>query len=495
MNDKSYDIALLRAAPKGDADASTQCLTPVEDQLLREAFGRYGGEAQARADAALVVARYQQMGGGMWFVCGCREDGGRFPVLVPVSQTHIRRHEDGIWPGHDEACDFFRDPEQQCAILRSYRRESGNDAIRLARAFGEPGPKLERAFVGVSVARSRPTLARLLARIVDDAGLQKIPPGWRKPPSLRDQSAALWEAARGVYLDSNVRLPDFFCTSARKLGELVEKIGKTRPGRFTCTRPHGVLIARLEAIHSGALEPMAGDPIPVRGRIAVFGERAGRGGSLADNARAPYLAACVVGRAEDDGPVEVLSAYAHPCASADHLMLVDSDYERRTLAQLRSLQEWLEKKRGVGLTIEKPVFELGSVDEGENSSVGRGVCIPDFVLRATGVGDGGHEIAIIETMGFADASYRTRKTRMHAMMSAALGGAPVVMHDFVEIGSMSREEYDRAFWRGLMRLVAGRGDVPTRDGGIRRPRDIRCAPVQPPGEGEERRGTGASAAG
>ena len=40
-------------------------------------------------------------------------------------------------------------------------------------------------------------------------------------------------------------------------------------------------------------------------------------------------------------------------------MLVDSDYERRTLRQLRHQQAWLNAKRGVALAIEKPVFDLG----------------------------------------------------------------------------------------------------------------------------------------
>ncbi|MGO9237415.1 MAG: hypothetical protein ACLP4V_26280 [Methylocella sp.] len=74
------------------------------------------------------------------------------------------------------------------------------------------------------------------------------------------------------------------------------------------------------------LEPIAGEAIPVLGRIAVFGERPDEGAGMrtAPSARAPYLAACVVGRAEDRGPVEVLSAYVHPCAGEHHLMLVEA---------------------------------------------------------------------------------------------------------------------------------------------------------------------------
>src|SRR5208283_5939682 len=120
--------------------------------------------------------------------------------------------------------------------------------------------------------------------------------------------------------------------------------------RFTRTRPHGVLIARIAAIGAGVLEPVSGSAIPVRGRLAVFAERADDGSATraVRAARAPYLAACVLGRASPGEPVEVLSAYAHPCASERHLMLV----ERQTLAQLRSVQAWLGSRKGLRVVIE-----------------------------------------------------------------------------------------------------------------------------------------------
>ncbi len=42
-------------------------------------------------------------------------------------------------------------------------------------------------------------------------------------------------------------------------------------------------------------------------------------------------------------------------------MLVDNDFERRTLAQVRSLQTWLAAKKGIRLTIEKPLFRHHAV--------------------------------------------------------------------------------------------------------------------------------------
>ncbi len=54
---------MLQVAPKGDV-AGAMPVTMEEDRLLRAAFGRYGGRAEARTAAATVVGRYQQQGGG-----------------------------------------------------------------------------------------------------------------------------------------------------------------------------------------------------------------------------------------------------------------------------------------------------------------------------------------------------------------------------------------------------------------------------------------------
>lgn len=443
---------MLRAAPKGCAHW-TMILAREEDRLLRDAFGRHGGHADARAAAASVIARYQQMGGGMWFLCNCRPESDRCPVLVPVAQTHIRRHEDTHWPAHHEDCEFFRDPSEQAVAARSYGRAQAG-AFRLARAFGKASTPPEKTIVGRTGSSGRPRLARLLMRLVDGAGLQWLGAGERIP-MLVDQIKAIWRAARNVEIDQGVRLSEFLCTSPGRLEELVEKVTAAPAGQFKETRPHGVLIARIGAFSAGVLEPLAGEPLAVSGRIAVFGEGVGaiRESPAARAGRAPYLGACVVGRSAENGAVEILSAYLHPCASPTHLMLLDSDYERQTLAQLRSLQAWIDAKRRVSMTIEKPVFDL--LDRGNEVEVaaGKGPCIPDFIVRAKGGGAGGCQTAIVETMGYSDETYWEGKVRMHKTMSAALAGAPVVLHD---LSTGASGEVDREFWRGLMRLIAGR---------------------------------------
>ena len=443
---------MLTAAPKGDVLRAVP-VEVEEDRVLRSAFGRYGGRPKARAAAALVVARYQQLGAGHWFLCGCRPGEDRPPALVPVAQTHIRRHEDARWPAHSETCDFYRDPDDQRVTTASYCSHGVVGPWQLTRPFAQASEVIEQKTTSSSYHKTRPAIARLLVKLVTDAGLQRMLPDWR-PSEVVDQVRAIWTAAKSIEIDEGVMLPDFLRTSPARLHELVAAIEAAPPGRFRRTRPHGVLIVRLASVRAGVLQPISGEAIPVRGRVAVFGESAeARPGDMAERAaRAPYLAACVVGRARVDGPVEVLSAYAHPCAGEKHLMLVDSDMERRSLAQLRSVQKWLGREKRVGVTIEKPMFDIGPVD---NPGIDpRPPCIPDFIVRAFGR-DGVDRTVIGETMGFAHEGYREGKKRSHRAMIEALAGAPLAAHDFHYPEAQRQKDRDDSFWREVRWALTG----------------------------------------
>jgi hypothetical protein len=92
--------------------------------------------------------------------------------------------------------------------------------------------------------------------------------------------------------------------------------------------------------------------------------------------------------------------YAHPIASVDHWMLLDSNLERQTLADLRSVTAWLESAKAITVSIEKPLF--GWHDTGER---------PDFVVQKLGQ-DGRRSHMVVETMGLDDPEYVARKQAM-----------------------------------------------------------------------------------
>ena len=194
---------MLRASRKGETDGAVD-LAPEEDCLLRDAFGRYGGSARARTAAAPVVARYQQLGAGRWFLCDCRPGAERPPALVPVSQTHIRRHQDERWPVHSEDCVLFRDSAEQRIILDSHMRAAAARPMRLARHFDVAASALNGRIEAHSHTTKRPGLARLLLSLAEAAGFQIISAGWRPAP-LVDQVKALWQAARAIELDADCR--------------------------------------------------------------------------------------------------------------------------------------------------------------------------------------------------------------------------------------------------------------------------------------------------
>ena len=482
---------MLRVCRRGEVE-ETRELTPEEDRALRAAFGRFSVPA-ARAAGSAVVQRYQHAGAGHWFACSCLGPGVRPPVLVPVAEAHIRRHQDPPWPAHAEECDFHRDPDEQRLMAASYARPRRGDLVRLVGKLraGESPALMELR--GRSYARGRGALATLLAELLVRAGLNRIGPDG-SVPKIAEQFRSLRTAARDIPLERDVLLSEFLCTYAPALSELLARVDGAPPARFRRTRrPHGVLLAVVAGASQGRLHPLRGEAIVVRGPIAVFGERDGHGrdGAAEWQARAPYLAACLVGRATPDGPVEVLKAYLHPCAGPGHLMLVDSDLERRTLAQLLRLQAWLLRQRGITVTIEKPLFDIGYATapavpaeaesalafleqaktahretaaslrepgikhrpEGDEDA--REPCLPDFLLWARPVPHGGREAVIVETMGYPDALYRERKARSHALMRHVLGGAPLVSHDFHLPADQSQPERDRRFWLECRWAVTG----------------------------------------
>jgi hypothetical protein len=132
---------MLQLMRRGRAE-DLRPLTIEEDRALRRAFGRFALRA-ARTDGARIVREHQGARGGQWFACDCRGSACPAPVLVPVAETHVRRHIEPPWPEHAEWCDFYREPEAQRAISASFRRPSLDGRLRLVRAFGG-GEPLER---------------------------------------------------------------------------------------------------------------------------------------------------------------------------------------------------------------------------------------------------------------------------------------------------------------------------------------------------------------
>ena len=435
-------------------------LSPQEDRALRRAFGRYA-EPEARAAGAAVVHHYQRAGSGNWILCDCLGQVERPPALIPVAEAHIRRHHEPPWPDHDPDCDFYRDAAEQHAITRSYARLPDGKRVALLARLKTNERTRPQQLTGRSFARSRGALATLLMRLIEEAGLNQVLPVGATA-ALGEQYKAIRRAAQRVEIDEGVSLSEFLCTYPPALPDFCARIARVSPSRFRGSkRPHGVLISAVEDASIGYLRLFDGQAVPVRGEIAVFGEREGhtRQTAAERRARSPFLAICLVGRSAPTAPVEVLKAYLHPCLSPRHLMPMDSSYERHTLQLLLQLQAWLLKNQTVRLVIKKPVFNISSVPvdgglDGEPTTP-RGPCIPDFLLAADHVPPGGIPSVIVETMGYSDMGYRERKQRTHPLMGQSLGSAPVIEHDFHFPIDQAQTDRDRRFWLDCRWTITG----------------------------------------
>jgi hypothetical protein len=436
---------MLGVCRKGDYLTATP-LPAGEETALRHAFGRFAS-ADARAAGAKIVQRYQYVGHGNWFVCGCLSGlEARPPALIPVMESYIRRHTDPPWPAHAEDCDFFREPAEQRAITKSYGPPSPGP-LRLVRRYGEADGAAPELLVRRGYAWRREGLATMLRGLQIKSGLNRLSSSAARP-KLGDQFRMLRSAANEIEIDDNLPLSRFFCTYAPALQEFMEKVGAAAPQQFKKSRPHGIFITVIDSIADRQLLVSEEMTIPVRGRISVFGERDGHMHETAAerSARSPYLAACLVARPKPADPVCIMKAYVHPCVSHRDLMLVDSNYERRTFAELRRLQQWLSAKRGIRMEIEKPMLDIGNQETlSDPDSASREPCIPDFIMRPDPLPAGVAPAVIIETMGFRSDTYRSRKAIMHEIMARTLN-APILTHDFYFPDAKTQAERDRQFW-------------------------------------------------
>ena len=227
-----------------------------------------------------------------------------------------------------------------------------------------------------------------------------------------------------------------------------------------------MLLIRVREVGTGKLVALNGQELPVLGRIAAYGERPQDEPGPAEGARAPYLALCALARSAPGEPVQPLSAYVHPCASMDRIMLLDSDLERQTLAILIAFQRRMAQRHQTVVTIAKPMESLGPAQREDGTPLP--ALIPDFVVTAR-YPDGGERRVVVETMGYADDGYRNRKLVLHPQMGRAAGAIAVVEHDFHVPAHWQQAWRDNRFKRLLWQSLgpdehrAGAGDVQPHD--------------------------------
>jgi len=157
-----------------------------------------------------------------------------------------------------------------------------------------------------------------------------------------------------------------------------------------------MLILMADQVDNGDIEVKPFDTarstvLHSEGGVAVYG---GQGGG----ARAPFMVMCVLGT-DAAGKQQIQRSYAHPGVEKERPLLVDSDYERKTLARFAGAS--------------RAGCQARRQDYCRQARIRRRPGLrPDFVVRC-----GSHQ-AWVETMGSDDPQYLARKAGVHELMAA-----------------------------------------------------------------------------
>ncbi len=398
-------------------------LGPDDEAAMLAAFAYSGASAEARTRGADVVRTAQQR--DCWFHCDCLGPGEPAPVLVPVTETHIRRSPNH--PPHADGCPFEMNAAEREGYAASLRELEPSECFQLARAIRQPRAALardtgaeqraddgededgEEAGRGVRTAhRQRGKLSQLLFKLLSDTRLHQV---GRGPRGLADQQAAIYKAARGISLGGDLMLSGVLCTDAGQLDELVSQI-RLRARWPKGRRPHGVLVFIAARIEADVIVAVSGTRLTVEGPIAVFGPGHG------ENRTGPFVVAVLVASPDRRAPLVPLKAYAHPCWTDTDMLPLDSKNERRSLDILIRFAGWMSKQ-GYTVEITKPLHDrsryyMGGEDADQ-------VVKPDFEGRVF-TDDGRFARSyVVEVMGLSHALYRAKKQRLRTILTRKPG--------------------------------------------------------------------------
>ncbi len=426
-------------------------LSAEDGSAMLAAFASSGASVEARERGADVVRATQQR--DCWFRCDCLGTEPA-PVLVPVTETHIRRSPHH--PEHAEGCPFEMTATERESYAASLREPEAGDSFQLARAIGQPGSALVRdtgagegeqgSCRGVhNAGRERTKLSQLLFKLLSDTRLHQV---GRGPRGHADQQAALYKAARGISLGGDLMLSGVLYTDAGQLGDLVGRV-RLRARWPDGRRPHGVLVFIAGRIEDDVIVAVSGTRLTVEGPIAVFGPGTGRVRT------GPFVVAVLVASPDGRAPLTPLKSYAHPCWSATDMLPVDSSNERRSLDILVRFQDWMGTQ-GYGVEITKPLHDrsryfLGSEEPDQ-------VVKPDFEGKVFAPDGGFARSLVVETLGFRHAAYWAKKQRLKEILTRKPGRyLEHLAHDGIDPA-----EGDRRFRKDLLKFGKGVIDTASR---------------------------------
>lgn len=336
--------------------------------VVREALVRWyegvGSEADHRASVTLVVKARDHR---RWLACDCLGASTMPPLLSPAFLTeaetyYLRRltSQGRNRPEHLTACPFHRPQapqrfrERATAVPRGiaepdgYFSALGLAAEKLAQAPDDAD--LDDRSRGVAI----PRLARLLWRLMDDAGvnvLDALPETGGNDRSLSSELGRLRLAAERLAIAPGIPLRSHLYTHVEPLerGQVYARLRAAALGWPDGHAPQAFLALFAHDVSGATVTLAAGKRLEIANRVQHAGiHRRGIGG--------PLIVFVLVGELNPRDGYAALRAYAQPIASAGLLIPVQSAAEREVVARLARLQYRL-RRRFVALSVRKPLFD------------------------------------------------------------------------------------------------------------------------------------------
>jgi hypothetical protein len=374
-------------------------VSPLDFSATKAIHAWWQGRATAHDSTVVSTLLADLHLKSQWLACDCQSGMNR-PFLAPARRDdlhYLKRLPQR--PPHAESCVFWSESVEtatsaggeggvaQMGGAPSFLVASDDDAKvsdRTKNADSKVDAKVRNAGL--------PAMAKRLFWLAEKAGFQSVP---FKPNAIEE----LLAVANNLSVSS--KNPNF------KLGQMLYCTPKVWTDGWADTAFNRCLAAGIPEscwwiqcavgidMKTRSIRYLNKDgypfDVPVAGELKVFG-------GDCSTARFPMLVIGVL-RKRKDGSVEMQKAYAQPVNDEHHWMLVDSNLERQTIADLRAVCRWLHDEKGVSVKIDKPLFDWNNTGER-----------PDFVLTLERNGNIRH--LVVETMGYDDPAYESRKAEL-----------------------------------------------------------------------------------
>ncbi|USI75123.1 hypothetical protein [Sphingomonas morindae] len=410
----------------------TRIPLPVE---LRSALVRwYIGEGSRHDEDAGIMLVQQARIGAKWIACDCLGAETSPPILTPAflseAETYyLRRLTNAKRPEHRSTCPFFRDQvtnritETRSALTPADSPVGYFEVLRPA-----PEKLAQRPLDDASDDRTRsasvPRLARLLWRLLNNAGLNIAPPMTeeRAERSIVHEFRALVAAAAKIEIAPGIELGRALWThgdalhSKRAYASIRELSRRWPPGHA----PQGFLTLFAPEFKGTLLKAAGCEPLTIANRIQSPSVRGNR-------IQGPYLVIVVLGEYPEARGYAPLRAYAQPIYSGNRFMPVESDFERVVLRAILGARRAFDRA-GIDLAIEKPVFDI-------LTPLGSGR--PDFIVEARSRRSGELRQIIVQAMGGSAPNYLALKAGVRRTLEQIAPVVEVALAD-IEDGRLTR---------------------------------------------------------